>query len=109
MNACAEVTSCTRCRSTYSTAGVDAVAQAHQADLKTQGQYGVDYQRYWVDEERGKIFCDAVVRARGPAALHYVFSSPEALPTLAEIEDPAAWIARTGLSEPTERAQQSSA
>jgi coenzyme F420 biosynthesis associated uncharacterized protein len=59
--------------------------------------------------ERGKIFCDAVVRARGPAALHYVFSSPEALPTLAEIEDPAAWIARTGLSEPTERAQQSSA
>jgi hypothetical protein len=36
---------------------VDAVAQAHQADLKTQGQYGVDYQRYRVDEERGKIFC----------------------------------------------------
>ncbi|MCW2548191.1 MAG: hypothetical protein JWN96_2651 [Mycobacterium sp.] len=36
---------------------VDAVAQAHQADLKTQGQYGVDYQRYWVDEEQGKIFC----------------------------------------------------
>jgi hypothetical protein len=33
------------------------VAQAHQADLKTQGQYGVQYLRYWVDEEAGKIFC----------------------------------------------------
>ncbi|MGX6600726.1 DUF4242 domain-containing protein [Micromonosporaceae bacterium Da 78-11] len=33
------------------------VAAAHQADLATQGGYGVDYLRYWVDEEAGKIFC----------------------------------------------------
>ena len=33
------------------------VAGAHQADLATQGKYGVDYLRYWVDEEAGKIFC----------------------------------------------------
>ncbi len=33
------------------------VAAAHQADLATQGQHGVDYLRYWVDEEAGKIFC----------------------------------------------------
>jgi len=33
------------------------VAQAHQADLATQGKYGVDYQRYWVDEAGGQIFC----------------------------------------------------
>lgn len=33
------------------------VAQAHQADLETQGQYGVDYKQYWVDEAAGKIFC----------------------------------------------------
>ena len=33
------------------------VAGAHQADLETQGKYGVDYLRYWVDEEAGKIFC----------------------------------------------------
>jgi Protein of unknown function (DUF4242) len=33
------------------------VAGAHQADLATQGAYGVDYLRYWVDEEAGKIFC----------------------------------------------------
>ena len=59
--------------------------------------------------ERGKIFCDAVVTTHGPAALHRVFSSPEALPTLAEIEDPAAWMARSGLTEPTEPAQRSSA
>ena len=33
------------------------VAAAHEADLKTQGQYGVSYLRYWVDEAEGKIFC----------------------------------------------------
>jgi hypothetical protein len=40
-------------------AGVSAddVAGAHQKDLETQGAYGVDYKRYWVDEEAGKIFC----------------------------------------------------
>jgi len=48
--------------------------------------------------ERGKFFCDAVVEARGPEALGHVFSSPEALPTLEELEDPDAWIARTGLA-----------
>ena len=39
--------------------GVDAadVAAAHRADLATQAEYGVDYQRYWVDEAAGKIFC----------------------------------------------------
>ena len=33
------------------------VAQAHQADLNTQDQYGVRYLSYWVDEAGGKIFC----------------------------------------------------
>jgi Protein of unknown function (DUF4242) len=33
------------------------VAGAHEADLKAQGRYGVDYRRYWVDEANGKIFC----------------------------------------------------
>ena len=33
------------------------VAKAHQADLQTQGTYGVSYLRYWVDEEAGRIFC----------------------------------------------------
>lgn len=33
------------------------VAAAHEADLKVQGKYGVDYQHYWVDEAAGKVFC----------------------------------------------------
>lgn len=33
------------------------VAGAHAADLATQEKYGVNYLRYWVDEEAGKIFC----------------------------------------------------
>jgi hypothetical protein len=39
--------------------GVSAadVAGAHQADLKTQTKYGVNYKHYWVDETAGKIFC----------------------------------------------------
>ena len=44
--------------------------------------------------ERGKQFCDAIVESGGSAALRHLFSSPEALPTLAEIEDPAAWLRR---------------
>jgi hypothetical protein len=36
---------------------VDDVAGAHQADLATQGAYGVNYARYWVDAEAGKVFC----------------------------------------------------
>ncbi|HEY8729300.1 MAG TPA: DUF4242 domain-containing protein [Acidothermaceae bacterium] len=33
------------------------VANAHAADLKTQGAHDVEYLRYWVDESHGKIFC----------------------------------------------------
>lgn len=33
------------------------VAAAHEADLATGGKYGVNYLKYWVDEEAGKIFC----------------------------------------------------
>ena len=35
----------------------DAVAGAHEADLKTQDKYGVKYLRYWFDEGSGKVFC----------------------------------------------------
>lgn len=33
------------------------VAAAHEADVATQGQYGVTYVKYWVDEEHGRAFC----------------------------------------------------
>jgi hypothetical protein len=36
---------------------IGEVAKAHMADLQTQDKYGVDYQRYWVDEAQGAIFC----------------------------------------------------
>ncbi len=35
----------------------DAVAHAHEADLKTQEKYDVKYLRYWYDEAAGKVFC----------------------------------------------------
>ena len=46
------------------------VAAAHEADLATQGAHGVDYLRYWVDEEAGKIFC--LVEAPDAEAAHAV-------------------------------------
>ena len=33
------------------------VAQAHQADLAKQDEYGVKYLKYWVDEKEHKAFC----------------------------------------------------
>ena len=45
--------------------------------------------------EQGKRFCDAIVARGGVEALHHVFSAPEALPTLAELDDPAGWLERT--------------
>ena len=38
-------------------AALDDVAKAHQADLAAQGAHDVDYQKYWVDEGQGRIFC----------------------------------------------------
>ncbi len=38
-------------------ATADAVAQAHEKDLETEGQYGVQYKKYWLDEGSGTIFC----------------------------------------------------
>ena len=35
----------------------EAVAGAHEADVKVQGKYGVNYTHYWVDETEGKVFC----------------------------------------------------
>jgi hypothetical protein len=36
---------------------LDDVKRAHAADVETQSAHGVDYQRYWVDEQNSKIFC----------------------------------------------------
>ncbi len=47
--------------------------------------------------EQGKYFCDAVVDTAGTEALRHVFSEPEALPTMAELGEPNAWLRRVGL------------
>ena len=33
------------------------VVAAHEADVRVQAQYGVNYKHYWVDEGEGKVFC----------------------------------------------------
>ncbi|HYP48057.1 MAG TPA: zinc-dependent metalloprotease [Thermoleophilaceae bacterium] len=43
----------------------------------------------------GKSFCDAVAAEGGMERLNGVWSSPEALPTIAELEEPARWLERT--------------
>lgn len=35
----------------------EAVAAAHQKDLQVQGQYGVNFINYWVDETNGQVVC----------------------------------------------------
>jgi hypothetical protein len=45
---------------------VEDVAQAHRADLQTEGRHDVRYLRYWVDEQQGKVFC--LVEAPSPEA-----------------------------------------
>jgi coenzyme F420 biosynthesis associated uncharacterized protein len=47
--------------------------------------------------EQGKAFCDAVVARGGIDALNRVWAAPEALPTLAELDDPDGWLDRPQL------------
>jgi len=35
----------------------DALAHAHDLDLKVQDKYGVKYTKYWFDEDTGTVFC----------------------------------------------------
>jgi len=43
-----------------------AVAEAHAKDLQVQGKHGVNYRSYWVDEQKGAVFC--LVEAPNPEA-----------------------------------------
>ena len=49
---------------------LEDVMQAHQKDLEVQGQHGVEYKAYWVDEKVGKVFC--LVEAPTAEAAHTV-------------------------------------
>jgi len=46
--------------------------------------------------EQGSRFVSAVVEEAGMAGFNKVWTSPETLPTRAEITDPEAWLARVG-------------
>lgn len=46
--------------------------------------------------EQGERFIAAVEQAGGPELLDRAWAGPEALPSMAEIRDPSAWIARVG-------------
>jgi coenzyme F420 biosynthesis associated uncharacterized protein len=43
----------------------------------------------------GKQFCDGAVARGGIDGLNRVWTSPEAMPTIAELDDPAGWLRRT--------------
>jgi coenzyme F420 biosynthesis associated uncharacterized protein len=45
--------------------------------------------------EQGKAFCDGVVSRAGMDGLNRVWSSPDALPSVDELKDPAGWLQRT--------------
>jgi hypothetical protein len=35
----------------------EAVADVHKKDLATQGEFDVNFIKYWVDEQEGKVYC----------------------------------------------------
>lgn len=69
-----------------------AVAEAHKKDLVTEHKYGVQFLKYWVDEESGTVFClskspgiDQIIQthkeAHGliPQEIHLVMTGVEAI------------------------------
>lgn len=42
-----------------------AVEDAHKKDLAVQAEFGVDFKKYWVDEQAGKVYCLAESASEG--------------------------------------------
>ena len=57
----------------------EALAAAHAADLRLQGQYGVRFHNYWVSREAGKIYClvDAPDAETAPSSGRFRAKRPE--------------------------------
>jgi len=47
------------------TVTAEAVAEAHASDLAVQGDYDVNFIRYWVDETNAKVYCLAEANDAG--------------------------------------------
>lgn len=79
----------------------DDLARAHAADVATQGQYGVEYVKYWVNESCGKVFC--LVHAPNAEAARAVHQHAHGLVAEKIIEvDPdmlEGFLGRGGVSE----------
>jgi Protein of unknown function (DUF4242) len=56
---------------------MDDVAKAHLADLQAQAAHDVQYLRYWVDEDHGRVFC--LVEAPSPEAANAVHAEAHGL------------------------------
>jgi hypothetical protein len=65
------------------------VVGAHEADLRVQGQYGVNYKHYWVDEGAGKVFCLVDAPDRETAARVHREAHGLVAETLYEVEEGA--------------------
>ncbi len=35
----------------------EAVGRAHKQDLEVQGKHGVNYLKYWFNDETGRVYC----------------------------------------------------
>lgn len=78
-------------------ARMSRVLKARRSDPKTQLLFRLTGLEMKMRQyEMGEAFILEVERRAGWEALDVVWSAPEALPTLGEIEDPAQWLSRVG-------------
>ena len=70
--------------------------QAHGLSRILQQLIGIEAKLRQYEE--GERFIAAVEESGGPALLDYAWRGPEWLPSLEEIRDPSAWIARVDAS-----------
>jgi coenzyme F420 biosynthesis associated uncharacterized protein len=80
-------------------AGQERMARVLQSRRRSQGVAGLLSKLLGLESkmrqyEVGESFVAAVEREAGPRALDAAWRSPENLPTLAELDTPAAWLAR---------------
>jgi hypothetical protein len=73
------------------------VAKAHQKDLATEGQYGVDFKAYWFDEKAGKIYCLAEApSAEATTAVHQAAHGLVASEIMEVAADNSSWLPSYG-------------
>jgi uncharacterized protein (DUF2342 family) len=67
--------------------------ESEQSDPVFERLLGIEMKR---DHYRlGLVFCDTVAELTDEATLSSMWSSPEALPSMPEIEEPRLWLARS--------------